>query len=97
MSAPKIFLLLDGKKIRIGLPFPEAGHAVVKAPCPHCGACPFHVSGAGRRPSTDDRAWEADAVSRCCDKPVGVIRYETNTLFGVREDEAVLKGRCRVY
>jgi hypothetical protein len=97
MSLPKIFLLLDGKKLRLSLPFEGADHAVVSVCCPHCEADPFHVVGMGRRPSKDDRAWEADALSRCCEKPVGVIRYETNTLFGVREDEAVLRGRVRVY
>ena len=48
-------------------------------------------------PSADDRAWEADAVALCCRSTVGILRVEMSTLFGVREDELVLRGRCRVY
>ena len=95
---PRIYLLLpDGARRAVSLPTPDATHGVVLETCPLCSSSLFRVSGTGRRPSKDDRAWEADAISMCCEKHVGVLRYETNTLFGVREDEAVLKGRCRVY
>lgn len=57
----------------------------------------FKVAGSGRRPSDDDRAWEADAGCVACKAHLGILRVETNTLFGVREDERVLRGRCRVY
>jgi hypothetical protein len=94
----KIFLLmLDEPKRRAKPPFPEADHAVVEGSCPRCSATPFAVAGTGKRPSQDDRAWEADAVCLDCRASVGTLRVETNTLFGVREDQAVLQGRCRVY
>lgn len=97
-SFPKIWLVLDeGPRRPCAPPFPDADHAVVDGKCPLCGCDDFKIAGTGRRFSSDDRAYEADAMSLCCDKPIGIIRYETNTLFGVREDEAVLKGRCRVY
>lgn len=97
-STAKIFLLREGEARRVcRLPHEGADHALVDGSCPLCGAAPWAVQGCGRRPSADDRAWEADGVSTCCSKPVGVIRAESNTLFGVREDAAVLGGRCRVY
>jgi hypothetical protein len=94
----RIFLLVDGgpgRKAR--QPFPDADHAQVEGSCPKCGAADFKVGGSGRRPSKDDRAWEADGYCLACRAHVGTIRVETSTLFGVREDEAVLRGRCRVY
>jgi hypothetical protein len=94
----KIFLLVrDGPKRAAKLPFPEADHAVVEGKCPACGCEDFKVAGTGRYPSKDDRAWESEGIALCCRVFVGTIRVETNTLFGVREDEAVLRGRCRVY
>lgn len=92
----KIFLFLNGNRYHAAPPYKDADHAVVETVCPHCTK-PLRVQGGGMRPSADDRAWEADARSVCCGKPVGVIRAETGTLFGVREDQAVLAGRCRVY
>jgi predicted nucleic acid-binding Zn-ribbon protein len=95
---PKIFLIVsEGPRRKASTPFPDADHAVVEGKCPACGCDDFKVAGTGRRPSSDDRAWEADGVALCCRAHVGTIRVETNTLFGVREDEAVLRGRCRVY
>jgi len=95
----KHFLIRDGKRHKLTLDFPEASFArVADEKCPHCGSEQFGVAGTGKRPSKDDRAWEADAVSTCCKKPVGTIRVETGTLFGVREDAEVLSGRYgRVY
>lgn len=86
-----------GPQRKAAPPFPEADHAVVDGKCPACGAEPFKVAGHGKYASQDDRAWEAEASALCCGKHVGTLRVETNTLFGVREDEAVLRGRCRVY
>ncbi len=93
----KMFLLLDGAKRTIAVPHHGAAYAQVEGSCPLCRCADFKVAGEGRRASTDDRAWEADARALCCNASVGTIRVEPNTLFGVREDEAVLRGRCRVY
>jgi hypothetical protein len=98
-DAVKLLLVhSDGTKRKGVLPAnQDALSADFDGECPHCAVAPLKVYGAGRRVSADDRAYEADSVSLCCFKFVGVIRLETNTLFGVREDEAVLRGRCRVY
>lgn len=93
----KLSLLTATARIPLHLPHEEADHAVAVGACPKCNASPWGVQGTGRRPSTVDRAWEADGVPTCCQQFVGVIRWETDTLFGVREDELVLSGRCRVY
>jgi hypothetical protein len=94
-----IYLVRDGKKVAtMREPFPGAPHAVVKdLPCPACADAPFKVAGSGMAPSEDDRAYEAEGYCCACKAHVGRIRAEVNTLFGVREDRAVLQGRCRVY
>jgi hypothetical protein len=79
-------------------PFPGADHVVVvDTLCPGCGASPFKVSGTGMHIAPNDRDYEADAVALCCDRRVGTLRVETNTLFGLREDEAIARSRCRIY
>jgi len=96
----KIYLLpKDGSaRQRCEKPFHEADHAVVvDAACPYCGDKPFAIAGSGRRPSKDDRAWEADAGCLKCKAHVGTIRLEVNTLFGVREDEAIGRLGIRIY
>jgi len=75
----------------------EGEYGVAACDCPLCGVTPLRVQGTGKRPSADDRAYEADGIAVCCSQPVGLIRAEVSTLFGVREDRAVLVGRCRVY
>lgn len=93
----EVWLIRDGERRVAAPPFNGADHAVVKGACPHCTAMPFKVAGTGRRPSTDDQAYEADAVALCCRTPVGILRAEVNTLFGVREDEAVSRLGIRIY
>ena len=78
-------------------PYPESDHVVADGACPCCNAEPFKIGGSGMRESKDDRAWEADAGCLECRAHVGTLRVEMNTLFGVREDAAVLSGRVRVY
>ena len=95
MSWPKLSLVVDGTNYKLD---PRSDHALVlDFTCPHRGCKDVGVQGSGKRPSADDRAWEADGYSTCCKKHLGLIRAEVNTLFGVREDQAVLQGRCRVY
>lgn len=64
--------------------------------CPRCKHQPLRVLGNGKRPSDDDRAWEADGSCFDCAEPLGLIRAEVDTMFGVREDIAV-GLRARVY
>ena len=95
---PKITLTIDGTAHKCKLPYEDADHALVETPCPYCLApAPLKVAGARRRIAADDRAYESDGGCVACGHYLGLLRLETNTLFGVREDEAVLKGRCRVY
>lgn len=91
----KVFLLIPNEKKRKATAAPD--HAQVEGACPKCGVADFKVAGSGKYPSKDDLAWEAEGYCCACREHVGIIRVETNTLFGVREDEAVLRGRCRVY
>jgi hypothetical protein len=101
----KVFLLLPGGgKRSCRVPFTGADHALAKGACPNCGAEEpgpaskvFKIAGCRLRPSDDDRAWECDAACLACKSGVGTVRAEMDTLFGVREDEAVLNGRARVY
>lgn len=94
----KIRLLVSPTDTRVvTLPAPGADHAVAEGCCPSCKTADFKIAGKGQRPSADDRAHEADGVCLACRKSVGLIRAEPDTLFGVREDEAVLHGRPRVY
>jgi hypothetical protein len=64
--------------------------------CPGCEAEPFHVRGGGLRPH-DDRTWIANGYCADCGDPVGYIYATADTLFGIEEDERVLRGRPRVY
>lgn len=100
MSKPAMWLLPrgGGARVKLTLPYPDADHALAQGMECECGAeGELGVQGSGRRPSDDDRAWEADGYAACCKRPVGLIRIEPSTLFGVREDQAVLCGRARVY
>ena len=93
----KVYLLENGRKTICTITYKDASHVVLKGSCPQCGDAVCKLQGTGKRPSSDDQAWEADAVAACCHKHVGTLRVETSTMFGVREDEVVLNGRCRVY
>lgn len=79
------------------MPYPSAEHVeVVNQECPHCKE-PLLVSGrAGTRNQTRDSIEEI-AFCRNCDKNVGLLRVVFSTIFGIEEDERVLRGRARVY
>lgn len=74
----------------------DATTLIVLRDCAGCGLA-MRVRGQGRRVSGDDRSYEADGVCVYCGAAAGLIRVTVPTLFGVREDEAVLHGRSRVY
>ncbi len=87
-----------GARIACVVPFAEADHCVPTGPCPACKRADTKLAGSNVRYSADDRAYESDAKALCCGAWVGTLRAEPSTLFGVREDSAVLlNGRCRVY
>jgi len=93
----KIYLLWHDEKRRATEPFSGVDHAVVDGSCPLCGNPDFRVGGMGRRIAADDHAYEADAVAYCCNQQIGILRVETNTLFGCREDEAVSRMGVKIY
>jgi hypothetical protein len=93
----QVFLIREDKRLRCAVPSKHSPHVVAPGQCPDCGETPWKVSGGTPYPSDDDRAYQATAVSLCCRRRAGIIRAEVDTLFGVREDDAVLNGRCRVY
>ena len=97
MTTPRMWLVMEHSRRKMTTSYPEADHAVVEGRCPFCDTAPFKVQGGGRRASADDRAWEATGFCSACAKRVGTLRVEAGTLFGVTEDERVLRGMARVY
>ena len=93
----KLKLVTESKTYKLKLPPQHQDHVLLGEPFPECGSKECKLQGRDKRIAPDDRAYESDAVAACCAKYIGVLRLEVNTLFGLREDEAVLKGRCRVY
>lgn len=90
-----LFLVTKAGRTRLPMPPRGAKDVATDATCA-CGK-PLRVRGAARHPGEDDRAWEAEAHAVCCGRVVGVLRLESETIFGVLEDDAVLNGRPRVY
>jgi hypothetical protein len=86
-----------GKRLPCRLPFEGADRVVLATDCPECGEHEPRIQGAGKRPSEDDKAWEADAVTACCNRYVGTLRVETGTFFGVREDARIAQLGIRIY
>lgn len=94
------FYLVSAAGTRIAVEPPSAKGQPGRAAraCPGCGAAaPLRLTGKNPYLSKDDRALEAPAFAACCGAEVGLLRAEPETLFGVREDHAVLEGRPRVY
>lgn len=82
-------------RIACRLPFADASHVVLDAPCPSCGA--GHCTLRGRDQHHSHNTYLAIAVAQCCDKPVGRLEVTVETLFGIEEDRRVLNGPWRVY
>lgn len=96
---PKVTLKVPGeeKARKVHVESKEATSAVVDGACPHCKIETLRVSGCNRRISADDRAYEADGHCISCSAYVGELRQETNTLFGLREDEAIQRMGVVIY
>jgi len=97
MVSCRIYLLTSDRRRRCRLNSPAADHAVAEGKCPTCGAEPFRVRGTVPRIADDDRAYEAEAWCLACSASVGKLRVEVSTLFGLREDEAVLRLGVKIY
>ena len=75
---------------------PVGSHALAEGACPKCKHAPFAVAGTGKEVDSHD-TYRAEAVCLACRERVGVMRATLNTIFGVVEDEAVLRGPWKVY
>jgi len=93
----KVRLVTSSERRRCRLLSPDANDATAEGRCPTCSAEPFRVQGTGRRIAADDHAYEADAVCLACSQIVGTLRVDANTLFGLREDEAVFQSGVKIY
>jgi len=93
----RLFLFQGKKKTKIPLTDRSVSAVAPGGPCPECGQEGYRVAGKNKRIAEDDRAYESDAYCTSCERPVGTLRLEVSTIFGLREDNAVLRGRCRVY
>ena len=90
----KVVLVREGKEIHLT---PSGDSALLAGACPKCGAESCWIQGGDMRIGSDDRHYASTGVALCCGERVGEIRAYPDTLFGLREDEAVLHGRPRVY
>lgn len=93
----RIQLLTSEGRRRCKVESPDDHHTIADGQCPECFTDPFRVRGTGRRNAADDCAYEADAVCLACMRSVGTLRVEVNTLFGLREDEAVFRSGVKIY
>lgn len=100
MGKPTVTVTIQGVGHKVDLP--EESQTWIEIPgvnpCPGC-KCPglLRVSGAGRRIDGYD-TYAADAVTTCCKGWVGTIRVQVHdTLFGIAEDERVLRMGVTIY
>lgn len=92
-----ISVQLDGstKRSPAKPPFDGADFVVVDGWACKCGN--RAIVGFGRHIESRD-TYRADAKCGQCLEPCGIMRTVVDTIFGLEEDEAILKhGRARVY
>lgn len=92
----KLSLIMGGKKIK--LKPPDVGVDKVTVPdtdCPHCKE-PLAVQGGGKRIKSHD-TYEAPAGCLSCEKMVGYLELQMNTLFGLEEDARIASMGIRIY
>jgi hypothetical protein len=89
----EVYLIRDGRKWPLTLEAQEK--ARLERPVCECGET--GVVGTGLQYSSDGRNYEATGCCAGCKKVLGRIIAEPDTIFGAREDDAALNGRCRVY
>jgi hypothetical protein len=91
----KIELVLDsGGRITCTLPHDKCAWVETKVECPSGGH--YLDVRSDERHVINDRRYEGRAYCMACKREVGKLVVTPNTLFGIREDEAVGQ-RCRVY
>lgn len=87
---------MDGTERSCFVPFEGAPFVAVDGWVCECGETNC-VRSDERVIALDDRAYEGRAYCVGCKRAVGRLRVEMGTLFGLEEDEAVMRGRARVY
>lgn len=87
----------SGPRVSATLPHHDADHVTVPGACPNCGATPFAVAGVKGSMVTGHDTMISDAGCTACKRVTGRLVVTVSTIFGIREDQAVLQGRCRVY
>lgn len=94
----KLTLHLEGRKaIRLKMPEnPDALHVDVPGEkCPICEA-PLQVAGAKKRIGGHD-FYTSEAGCIACNAHIGELRLQVSTLFGLKEDETVLRSGVKIY
>lgn len=94
----KIFVLLSNKDEREGsLKHSSAERVDVEGVCPSCGHTPFQVCGIGGKTVRRFDNIQQDAMCLECETVIGTVKAVFDTIFGLDEDERVLKGPQKVF
>lgn len=90
----EVYLVREGRKWPLTIEASQEKARLQRSVC-ECGETA--VVGTGIHYSSDGRNYEATGCCSNCRKVLGKIVAEPDSIFGAREDDAVLHGRCRVY
>jgi hypothetical protein len=101
----KITVQVNGKALVARPPYADAEYVTIEATCPtpDCdnGKEAMDEGRMSVRSDTrrlvDDSAYEGEAYCNHCRTPIGEMRTEIATIFGIEEDERVLNGPWKVY
>lgn len=92
----KIAVNVAGHVRAARLPFEDAPHALVDVACPLCKE-PAPLAVAARQSTRGHDTITGEGYAACCGGHIGTIVVTVATIFGIEEDERVLRGRPRVY
>jgi len=87
--------LLGKKKIPIRPP-PQSEYVEIDEECPNCKDRPVILTGGGKHIAGYD-TYEAPAICCKCEKVVGTFYAKVSTIFGLEEDEAVMRMGAKIY
>ena len=79
------------------LPYTDADYCVVDGECPYCKAMPFHAAGVKGTMVKGHATLTSDAGCIGCKVVTGKLVVKVNTLFGIEEDERVMRSGVRIY
>lgn len=92
----KVTVTIGGKRYKAKLPYPHAKYVVVDVACPECANNPLEAQGVGNQERGHDTI-KSNCACTTCNKVIGTICVQVDTIFGLAEDDKVLNGRWRVY